>query len=138
MHTTWVTHAHHVGLINRPYLERVASLSVYHCFPGGHSDQILDLFGPVLDTDVSHMHTTLISHVHHMHGFSMYTTLILHAQHMGLTGHMHTILISYAPYISNILPQIQHQQILAIPQSHLQSRCQIRLHRGQIRGSLLT
>ena len=32
-----------------PYLERVASLCVYHCFPGGPSDQILDLFGPVLD-----------------------------------------------------------------------------------------
>ena len=30
--------------INRPYLERVASLSVNHCFPGGPSDQILDHF----------------------------------------------------------------------------------------------
>ena len=27
-----------------PYLERVATLSVDHCFPGGPSDQILDLF----------------------------------------------------------------------------------------------
>ena len=34
---------------NWPYLERVALLSVYHCFPGGLSDQTLDLFGPVLD-----------------------------------------------------------------------------------------
>ena len=32
-----------------PYIERVASLSVYHCFPGGPSDQILDIFGPDLD-----------------------------------------------------------------------------------------
>ena len=31
------------------YLERVASLNVYHCFPGGPSDQILDSFGQVLD-----------------------------------------------------------------------------------------
>ena len=35
--------------INRPYLERVASLSVYHCFLGGPSDLSLDLFGIVLD-----------------------------------------------------------------------------------------
>ena len=34
--------------MNRPYLKRVASLSVYHYFPGGSSDQIEDLFGPVL------------------------------------------------------------------------------------------
>ena len=33
-----------VIFINRPYLERVASLSVYRCFPGGPSDQILDHF----------------------------------------------------------------------------------------------
>ena len=33
--------------LHRPYLERVASLSVYHYFPGGPSD--LDLFGAVLD-----------------------------------------------------------------------------------------
>ena len=35
--------------MNRPYLERVASPSVYHCFPGVTSDQIMDLLGPVLD-----------------------------------------------------------------------------------------
>ena len=39
--------AHLNNKINWPYLQRVASLSVYHCFPGEPSDQILDLFGPV-------------------------------------------------------------------------------------------
>ena len=46
-----VTQVVHLDKVNRPYLERVASLSVYHCFPGGPSDQILDLFGPVLDAE---------------------------------------------------------------------------------------
>ena len=33
--------------INKPHLEKVASLREYHCFSGGPTDQILDLFGPV-------------------------------------------------------------------------------------------
>ena len=37
-----------VSLKNEPYLEMVASLSMYHCFRGGPSHQMLDLFGPVL------------------------------------------------------------------------------------------
>ena len=40
---------HIVVTSSRPYLERVASLCVYHCLSGGPSDQILDLFGAVVD-----------------------------------------------------------------------------------------
>ena len=95
MHTTWLSHAYHMGITCTPhgyYMHTTWLLHAHHmaitCTPHGY-----------------HMHTTWLLHAHHMaitctpHGYYMHTTWVSHAHHMCITCtphgyHMYTTWLS--------------------------------------------
>ena len=97
MLTTWVSHAHLMGITCTPHGYHMHTTWISHA-------HLIDI---TCTPHRYHMHTTWVSHAHLMgitctpHGYHMLTTWISHAQHMGITCtphgyHMHTSWVSHA------------------------------------------
>ena len=114
MHTTWVSHAHHMGI----FLEHVSkidlTIAAFRCDVLWSHTRYFNL-----KTDQGiRMSITCTSH-----GYQMHTTWVSYAHHMSITCaphgyHMHTTWVCFLSRSARLISRLQHSNVMYFGVTH--------------------